>query len=102
MLRSHCEAEGRDYEEIIKSAEADIFLFRDGEDPEHATAHIRGRASFEDFAKGKVVGTPEQVRAHVQALVEAGIDYVIVYMPGLALDREPIERFASNVIPAFS
>ncbi len=102
VLKSHCEAEGRNYDEIIKSAKADIFLLRDGEDPEQATAHIRGRASFGDFARGKVVGTPEEVRAHVQALVDAGIDYVIVYMPGLAHDREPIERFASDVIPAFS
>jgi hypothetical protein len=42
------------------------------------------------------------VRAHIQGLVDAGIDYVIVYMPNLAHDREPIGRFAAEIIPAFA
>jgi len=102
VLKGHCEDVGRDYGEIIRSAEADVFLLRDGEDPEDATAHVRGSGSFDQFARGTLIGTPEQVRSHVQALVDAGIDYVIVYMRGLAHDREPIERFAEEVIPAFS
>jgi F420-dependent oxidoreductase-like protein len=102
VLKGHCETVGRDYGEIIKSAEADVFLLREGEDPEAATAPVRGDRSFADFAKGTVVGTPEQIRAHVQALSDAGIDYVIVYMPNLAHDREPIGRFAEEIIPAFA
>ena len=102
VLKGHCETVGRDYDEIIRSAEADVFLLREGEDPERATAHVRGNSSLEQFMKGTVVGTPDQVRAHVQALVDAGIDYVIVYMRNLARDREPIERFASEIIPAFA
>ncbi len=38
----------------------------------------------------------------IQTLVDAGIDYVIVYMPGLAYDQQPLERFAAEVIPHFS
>jgi F420-dependent oxidoreductase-like protein len=101
VMKGHCETEGRDYREIVKSAEADIFLLREGEDPESATADVRGKRSFADFAKGTVVGDPERVRAHIQGLVDAGIDYVIVYMPNLAHDREPIGRFAEAIIPAF-
>ncbi len=102
VLKGHCETVGRNYDEIIRSAEADVFLLREGENPEQATAHVRGGSSLEDFAKGTVVGTPEHVRAHVQALADAGIDYVIVYMPHLAHDREPIGRFAEEIIPAFA
>jgi len=101
VLKCHCETEGRDYREIVKSAEADVFLLREGEDPEAATAEVRGKRSFADFAKGTVVGDPARVRAHIQGLVDAGIDYVIVYMPNLAHDREPIGRFAEAIIPAF-
>jgi F420-dependent oxidoreductase-like protein len=101
VLQRHCETVGRDYGEIITSAEADVFLLREGEDPEVATAHVRGEKSLAEFSRGKVVGTPEQVQAHVQALADAGITYVIVYMPNLAHDREPIGRFAGEVIAAF-
>ncbi|HVL24810.1 MAG TPA: LLM class F420-dependent oxidoreductase [Thermomicrobiales bacterium] len=102
VLKRHCETVGRDYDEIITSAEADIFLLREGEDPEQATAHVRGARSYEDFAAGTVVGTPDRIRAHIQALADAGIGYVIVYMPNLAHDREPIGRFAEEVIAAFA
>ena len=102
VLKGHCDTVGRDYDEIIKSAEADIFLLRDGEDPEAATAHVRGGKSLAEFSKGTIVGNPEQVRAHIQALSDAGIDYVIVYMKNLAHDREPIGRFADEVIAAFT
>ena len=102
VLKGHCDTVGRDYGEIIRSAEADVFLLREGEDPEAATAHVRGGRSFADFAKGTVVGTPDQVAQHVQALADSGIDYVIVYMANLAHDREPIGRFAEEIIPAFA
>jgi F420-dependent oxidoreductase-like protein len=101
VLRGHCGTVGRDYDEIIKSAEADVFLLREGEDPEAATAHVRGERSLAEFVKGTIVGDPAQVRDHIQGLVDAGIDYVIVYMPHLAHDREPIGRFAEEIIPAF-
>ena len=102
VLKGHCETVGRDYGEIIKSADADIFLVREGDDPEKATAHVRGQQPFEQFAQSRIIGTSEAVRAHIQGLVDAGIDYVIVYMPNLAHDREPIRRFADEIIPAFS
>ena len=101
VLKRHCEAVGRNYDEIIKSAEADIFLTREGEDPERATAQIRGDQSFADYAANTIVGSPDRIGEHLRALAGAGIDYVIVYMPGLAYDREPMERFAREVIPAF-
>lgn len=102
VLRRHCEVVGRDYDEIITSAEADIFLVPDGADPGEATAAVRGDQSFEQFVGGKVVGTAAQVRAHIEALVDAGIGYVIVYLPGIAHDHEQIHRFAEEVIPAFT
>jgi alkanesulfonate monooxygenase SsuD/methylene tetrahydromethanopterin reductase-like flavin-dependent oxidoreductase (luciferase family) len=63
---------------------------------------VRGNQSLEEFKRGTVVGTPDQVHAHIAALADAGIDYVIVYMKNLAHDREPIGRFAEEIIPAFA
>jgi hypothetical protein len=92
---------GRDYPEIIKSAEADVFPLDEGDDPEQATARARGRISFADFTLQSVVGTPDRIRTHIQALIDAGIDYVIVYLPRVAYDHAPMERFAEEVIAHF-
>ncbi|CAA9539586.1 MAG: hypothetical protein AVDCRST_MAG73-1788 [uncultured Thermomicrobiales bacterium] len=101
VLRGHCETVGRNYDEIIKSAEADVFLLEPGADPEAATALARGHQPYAEYAAGTIVGDPDTVRAHIQSLVDAGIDYVIVYMPRLAYDQEPLHRFAREVIPHF-
>jgi hypothetical protein len=31
-------------------------------------------------------------------LIEAGIDYFIIYIPGVAYDLEPLQRFETEVI----
>ena len=38
----------------------------------------------------------------IDALAEAGIEYVLAYIPGVAYDQEPMQRFAEDVVPAFS
>jgi F420-dependent oxidoreductase-like protein len=102
VLERHCDDVGRDYGEIVKSAEADVFLIEPGEDPARAVLGADGTPLFPRFGWPTIVGTPEQVVAHLQTLVDAGIDYVIVYLPRLAYDREPLHRFAQEVIPHFA
>jgi F420-dependent oxidoreductase-like protein len=98
VLKRHCDALGRDYDGIIKSAEADVVLIDEGVDPEQ----VRARGDFPTFGWPTLIGTPGQIRAHIHDLVDAGIDYVIVYIPRLAYDREPLHRFAHEVIPHFA
>src|SRR5262245_49078611 len=42
VLKRHCDTLGRDYDEIIKSAEADIVLIDEGDEPEQ----VRARGDF--------------------------------------------------------
>jgi F420-dependent oxidoreductase-like protein len=105
ILREHCERQGRDYAEITKSTSLNVFPIAAGTDPERATAKVRenyGGISFDAFAKMATVATPDEIGEKVQALVDAGIDYVISYIPGLAYDHEPMQRYADEVIPAFA
>jgi F420-dependent oxidoreductase-like protein len=97
VLKRHCDALGRNYDEIVKSAEADIVLIDEGTDPDE----VRARGDFPTFGWPTLIGTPAQIRAHIQNLVDAGIDYVIVYIPRIAYDREPLHRFAAEVAPQF-
>jgi len=74
VLRGHCDDLGRDYDRIIKSTGFELDLAE-------STADTIGR---------------------VEKMVEAGADYVIVYVPRVAYDHEPMLRFAQDVIPQFA
>lgn len=97
VLERHCDDLGRDYGTIIKSAEADIVLIDEGTNPDD----VRNSGAFPTFGWPTIVGTPDQVRAHIRSLVDAGIDYVIVYIPRIAYDHEPLHRFAEEILPEF-
>ncbi|HZX02595.1 LLM class F420-dependent oxidoreductase [Kribbella sp.] len=111
VLRRHCEKVGRDYDEITKSTSLNVFPIEAGADPETATAKARGRYSLEEFLEIGSGGTShvladvittKKLTEHVERLAEAGIDYVISYIPGVAYDHEPMQRFAEDVVPQFS
>ncbi len=102
VLRGHCDAVGRDYGEIVKSTNVNLFLLEDGADAEQSTAPARRVMPHEEYSARTIVGPPNRIRAHIQTLADAGIDYVIVYMPRLAYDQEPLRRFAQEVIPYFT
>jgi F420-dependent oxidoreductase-like protein len=96
VLREHCETAGRNYDDIIKSSEANVLVIGKGEDVDKATARAR---KDESFREGTLVADADQVVAHLESMIEAGIEYVIIYMPSIAYDQEPMQRFESEVIP---
>ncbi|GAA0960179.1 LLM class F420-dependent oxidoreductase [Kribbella koreensis] len=111
VLRKHCDAVGRDYAEIVKTTSLNLFPIDVGDDPVTATAKARGRYSLDEFREIGSGGTSmvladiltsKEIRVRLEQLEEAGIQYVITYIPGVAYDHEPLERFAADVIPAFS
>ncbi len=94
VLKGHCENVGRDYDEIIRSAELDAIIVNDGDDADE----IRKNLLF-DYT---IVGKAEEIRAYVQRLIDAGIDYIIVYLPGVATNLDLIEQFEKEVIAHFA
>jgi len=106
ILKGHCERVGRDYGEIVKSTSLNVFPIANGADPAEATASVRakyGDISYDDFAsKVAPAVTVDEIGAKVQALLDAGADYIISYIPGLAYDHEPMERYAQEVISSFA
>ncbi|MCO5217115.1 MAG: LLM class F420-dependent oxidoreductase [Thermomicrobiales bacterium] len=104
ILKGHCDKVGRNYDEITKSSSMTVYPIATGADPVQATEAVRklyGDISFEDF---KYFGTPmepAQIVERIQKMQADGIDYVINYIPGLAYDSEPMQRYQEEVIPAF-
>ncbi|MGB3307326.1 MAG: LLM class F420-dependent oxidoreductase [Thermomicrobiales bacterium] len=105
ILRGHCEREGRNYDDIVHSTSFSFYPIAPGDDPEQKTVRLRetmGNISYENFAKGHVVGTADDLAEKVQATIDAGADYGIVYMPGLAYDLDPLHIFEEGVIAKFN
>ncbi len=102
VLRQHCENVGRDYNEITKSTTYEVYPIAPGADPVQATAkdrEARGGMSYEAFAEKWRVGTPEQLAEQIQAGVDAGANYIINYIPGIAYDSDLIHRYNEEIIP---
>src|SRR5687768_4858560 len=114
VLRQHCDNVGRDYNEIIKSAEVFTHLVLPGMTAEQATAKPRRDASrqvghdvsLEEFRNSSYVGYPQGFIGSTQeaidtfaSLHEAGVEYFIVYLTG-AVHLETLQAFAEEVMPA--
>jgi F420-dependent oxidoreductase-like protein len=103
VLRGHCEALGRDYDAIIKSTSVNVYPLEPGADPEKATeswAKSRG-LTYEQLKRVALIGTPDEIAARVRALEEAGITYIICYVPRVAYDLTPLQILAEQVAPQF-
>lgn len=101
VLRAHCQQLGRDYESIIRSSNVNIVFLKPGDDIERATENIRATYgwSVEQLRQAAIVGTPDQVAESLQALADAGVNYLITYFPRIAYDHEPLQIFAEQVAP---
>ena len=100
VLKGHCDTVGRDYAEITKSMTFNVHLIGENDDPGSATEKARGSMSLEEYGKGMHVGTSSQITEIIRPYVDAGIDYVLIYVPRVAYDHAPMEQFAAEVIPA--
>jgi F420-dependent oxidoreductase-like protein len=93
ILRRHCDAVGRDYDEIIKSTNMTVFPLDAGADPEQATERARGGVDWATFSQqAAVIGSDAQIADRISTAIEAGADYVILYVPGVAYDLDLVAR----------
>lgn len=93
VLRGHCEAVGRDYDEIVKSWSAEVVAVAETE----AEAH-RILAETPYTQTEPIVGTPRQVAEQLGEFVEAGVSYIIVRCVDFP-NTAGIELFAEEVMP---
>lgn len=92
ILKSHCDNLGRDYDRIIKSTSLNVFPIDAGDDPKAATEKARGGVDWDGFAAQTVIGTDDEIAAKVDGALEAGADYLIFYVPGVAHDLDLVQR----------
>ena len=92
ILRQHCDEVGRDYDEIVKSTSLNVFPIDKGDDPQRATEKALGPMNREKFDNDNLIGTEDEIAAKVDASLEAGADYIIFYVPGVAYDLDLVDR----------
>ena len=86
-------AEHRRWKGLVLTG-SEITLLRDLPD-------LARRARAAGFAHVRIQSHGMHLAAqdYCESLIEAGIDYFIIYIPGVAYDLEPLHRFETEVIP---
>jgi F420-dependent oxidoreductase-like protein len=112
VLREHCREVGRDFDEIVRSANYNVVIGRDENEVKDRLAWIREqylRAGLSESradeqvrsaASGPLVGTPEQIIETLQQLEKAGMTYAITYFAEAAYDNTAVSLFEQEVMPA--
>jgi F420-dependent oxidoreductase-like protein len=110
VLREHCVAVGRDFEQITRSADYNVVIGRDEAEvadrkawiADHYQRHAPAKAEryVQQLTTGPAVGTVEQVVENLRALAADGLSYAICNFADAAYDRSGIELFEREVIPA--
>jgi alkanesulfonate monooxygenase SsuD/methylene tetrahydromethanopterin reductase-like flavin-dependent oxidoreductase (luciferase family) len=95
VLRSHCEAVGRDYDEIVKSWSLELVAIAETEQEAQRLAETSPFNS-----PNAIVGTPAQVTEQLQVYVDLGLEYFMVRLADFP-NTTGIELFAEAVVPQF-
>lgn len=72
ILKDHCSAVGRDYDEIEKTISSEVFIRETEAELEAEGSKSLWGEAFESWRAGNLVGTPEQVAEKIQAYVDLG------------------------------
>ena len=101
VLQGHCDKVGRNYDEITKSTSFAFYPVGAGVNAERATATLRetmGGLDMETFGKRAKPASPAEIVETVQAALDAGANYGIFYIPGLAYDHELLHLMEEEVL----
>lgn len=102
VLENHCRDVGRDFNEIRRTIQVLLFL---NEDAAFQQRVVQGIVSFrggseEDARRSVLMGSVDDVKAGVQAFIDAGVQEIIVsQFP--RTHRESLLRYSQEVLPAF-
>jgi F420-dependent oxidoreductase-like protein len=111
ILKGHCDAVGRDFGEIVRSANYNVFIGSNQREVDDRFAALRDRALgagvpearvtslIEEYRRGPAVGTPEQILQNLQGLEKLGMTYAILNFSEAAYDTTGIAQFERDVIP---
>ncbi len=111
VLRGHCDEVGRDFDEIVRSADYDVVIGHDEQEIEDRLAGIRDRLvqggtpearadrRLQDYRQSPLTGTPEQLVERLRSFEKVGMTYAITNFAEAAYDTSGMKLFEQEVIP---
>jgi len=100
VLREHCKTAGRDYNEILKTKLSRVVIGKSRDEAERRLAELFEGTPHERIKEMSIYGTPEDVCQEIEALRDAGIEYLIVNF-GAKYESEAVALFTDEVIRRF-
>jgi F420-dependent oxidoreductase-like protein len=100
VLKGHCAAVGRDYDEITKTWSPEVFIRRTEAEVAEAGSRSFWGEPVESWSEGNLVGTPEQVAEKIRTYIDLGCTGFIPWCSDYP-DTETLELLATEVMPAF-
>lgn len=98
ILKGHCAAVGRDYDEIQKTWSPEIFIRETTAEVEAAGSRSFWKEPQESWTEGNLVGTPAQVAEKIQRYIELGCTGFYPWCSDYP-DTETLRLFAERVVP---
>ena len=111
ILAERCSELGRDYDEIVRSANYNVIIGATEKDVEAkleltrfrlldgGASESKAERQIEMLRTGSLVGTPDQITTKLVELYRLGMTYAICYFPEAAFDMSGIDMFERLVIP---
>jgi F420-dependent oxidoreductase-like protein len=113
ILAEHCQDLGRDFGQIVRSANYNVVIGRDQGEIDERLHRIEEQyrpylapdglaKAVNDFRTGLLVGTPEQIVEKLRGMQDLGMTYAITYFAEAATDDSGVRLFAEEVVPALA
>jgi len=100
VLKEHCKAVGRDYDEIRKTISGEVLIRETEAELEEIGSLSLWREPFESWREGNLVGTPEQVSEKLQTYIDLGCTGFVPWCSDYP-STQTLQLFAEQVIPSF-
>jgi F420-dependent oxidoreductase-like protein len=100
ILKGHCTAVGRDYDEIQKTWSPEVFIRETDREIVEGGTRSTFKEPFDSWRAGNLVGTPEQVAEKVAAYADLGCTGFYPWCSDYP-DTQTLRLFAEKVIPQF-
>jgi len=98
VLKGHCAAVGRDYDEIAKTWSPEVFIRETEQEVIDAGTRSFWGEPFESWRAGNLVGTPEQVAEKLQTYIDLGCTGFVPWCSDYP-EHETLRLFAEKVLP---
>jgi F420-dependent oxidoreductase-like protein len=98
VLKEHCRAVGRDYDEILKTWSPEVFIREDEREIEAGGTRSFWGEPYDSWREGNLVGTPEQVYEKIKTYEALGVGGIVPWCSDYP-ETETLTLLAEKVIP---